>query len=239
MTFRGTAGFCLILLIVVASAATAFAAEPNQLTAAEKAAGWILLFDGRTPSGWRNFKKPAFPATGWVVEEGWLHCLGQGGGDIITDAEFDNFEFAWEWRLAPGGNSGVKYFVSEKRNSPLGHEYQLIDNERNADAKLRDGRRVTGSFYDVLKPSGAVPNPPGAINHSRLVVRGNAVEHWLNGEKVLHYECGSEALQTAIADSKFKNTPGFADKVKGPLLLQDHHSEIWFRNLKIRPVSAP
>ncbi len=209
-------------------------ATSNALTAAEKRAGWKLLFDGQNTTGWRSFKKQTFPSQGWVVEGGWLHCLGKGGGDIITDAEFDDFELQWEWKQAPVGNSGVKYFISEKRSSPIGHEYQMIDDAQNPDARLANGRHLTAGVYDVLKPGGTRPKPMGEINQSRIRVEGNHVEHWLNGDKVLEYDCGSDALKQAVAQSKFKNTSGFGEKVRGHLLLQDHHSEVWFRNLKIR-----
>jgi hypothetical protein len=210
------------------------AAEPNHLSETERAEGWKLLFDGQSPAGWHTFKKTTFPAKGWEAKEGWLHCLGQNGGDLISAAEFEDFELQWEWRLAANGNSGLKYFISETRSSPIGHEYQLIDDDRNEDAKLANGKRLTGGLYDVLKPVGAKAKPMGEVNQSRILVKGNHVEHWLNGEKVLEYECGSEAMKAAVAASKFKNTPGFGQKIKGHFLLQDHHSEVWFRNLKIR-----
>lgn len=218
----------------------AFCAESiNQLTEEDKAGGWKLLFEGKTTKGWHNFKTNTV-SRGWEIEDGWLHCLGkQGGGDIISDAEFDNFDLQWEWKQAKAGNSGVKYFVSESREQPLGHEYQMIDDERNGDAKLAQGKRVTGSFYDVLKPERIdLTKEPGEINHSRIVVRGNHVEHWLNGAKVLDYSCDSEALKAALQQSKFKNTRGFGDKIKGHILLQDHHSEVWFRNIKLRELAA-
>jgi hypothetical protein len=223
------------LALLLAGAAAAEAPTANQLTDGEKAAGWKLLFDGKTTEGWRTFKKQSFPAKGWVVEDGWLHCLGKGGGDVISDAEFGDFELKWEWKQAPAGNSGVKYFVTETRNAALGHEYQMIDEEREPDAKSADGKRVTASFYDVLKPSTAPPTrSAGEINQSRVLVKGNRVEHWLNGVKVLEYECGSEAVKAAVAASKFKTTTGFGNKMKGHILLQDHHSEVWFRNIKVR-----
>ena len=106
----------LMLMLLVAATTMAVAAPVNQLARREKAAGWRLLFDGKTTHGWRSFKKPSFPDQGWRVEDGWLHCLGKGGGDIITDAQFDDFELQWEWKLAAGANSGVKYFVLESRN---------------------------------------------------------------------------------------------------------------------------
>ena len=115
----------------------------------------------------------------------------------------------------------------------------MIDDDRNGDAKLAKGKRVTGSFYDVLKPDRIdVAKPAGEINRSRVIVRGNHVEHWLNGAKVLDYSCDSEALKTALQESKFKNTKGFGEKIKGHLLLQDHHSEVWFRNIKVRELPA-
>jgi hypothetical protein len=232
-----TSSLKTLLITIVAGLLGVFACL--RATAAEsKDADWKLLFDGKTTAGWRTFKKDTFPAKGWVVEDGWLHCLGNGGGDIITDAEFDDFELVWEWKQASAGNSGVKYFITETRNAAIGHEYQMIDEEREPDAKLADGKRVTASFYDVLKPTRVATKPPGEINHSRILVQGNHVEHWLNGEKVLEYECGSDAMKRAVAVSKFKNTPGFGDKIKGHILLQDHHSEVWFRNVKLRALSG-
>lgn len=198
------------------------------------AGGWRYLFDGKSTSHWRGFKKDSFPKSGWTVEDGWLHCLGKDGGDIITIEQFGDFELELEWKIAPGANSGVKYFVTETRNSPIGHEYQIIDDDTNPDAKIADGKHLTAGFYDVFKPQNANPLPPGQINHSKIVVIGNKVEHWLNGVKVLEYTCSSPELKQAIQNSKFKNTAGFGEKIKGHILLQDHHSEVWFRNIKIK-----
>jgi len=207
----------------------------NQLTPEQKAAGWQLLFDGTSTNGWRSFKKQSFPANAWVIEHGWLHCLGKAPGDIISTGEYDDFELEWEWKLEPGGNSGVKYFVLESRNSALGHEYQMLDDTANPDGKIADGKHLTASFYDVLKPSLPLPSKPiGDINQSRISVKAGHVEHWLNGLKVLDYHCGSEAVKEAVAKSKFKNTAGFGNCVKGHILLQNHESQVWFRNIKIR-----
>ena len=234
------------LLAAICGVAAACAAEDtltatkaNQLTPDEKTAGWILLFDGGTTAGWQTFKTGHFPAKGWEVQDGWLHCLGKGGGDIVSDAQFEDFELQWDWKQARGGNSGVKYFVIDSRPAPLGHEYQMIDDEREPDATKADGKRMTAAFYDVFKPTVHTPTKqPGEINHSRILVRGNHVEHWLNGVKVLEYECGSEATKAAVAQSKFKDTAGFGNKVRGRILLQDHHSEVWFQNVKLRPAPA-
>jgi hypothetical protein len=231
---------CWSLVLLTAAASMLSAAPSNQLTDTEKAAGWKLLFDGKTTQGWHTFKKQSFPDKGWVVEDGWLHCLGKGGGnkgggEIISEAEFNDFELQWEWKQAPAGNSGVKYFILDSRKDPLGHEYQMIDDEREPDATRADGKRVTASFYDVLAPTTRPKvKSPGEINSSRIIVKGNHVEHWLNGVKVLEYECGSEVVKAAVTASKFKTTPGFGDKAKGHLLLQDHNTKVWFRNLRIR-----
>ena len=227
---------CLTFSLILTVGSAVSGATTNQLTEEEKAGGWKLLFDGTTTHGWHSFKKETFPAKGWLVEDGWLHGLGKGGGNILSDAEFDQFELQWEWKQAPAGNSGLKYFVLETRNSPLGHEYQMIDDEHASDAS--HAKRVTAAFYDVLKPTTKpATKPAGEINQSRVVVKGNHVEHWLNGTKVLEYSCSSEEVKTAIAASKFKNVPGFGDRVKGHFLLQEHGSEVWFRNLKIRDLS--
>jgi hypothetical protein len=211
------------------------AAEPNQLTPEETAAGWRLLFDGKTTQGWRSFRKDRFPSKGWVVEEGWLKCIAGGrGGDIVTVDQFTDFDLRWEWRLPPRANNGVKYFITEERSQAIGHEYQLID-----ETLVKNDKQRTASFYDVLPPRSDKPlKPPGEINQSRILVQGNHVEHWLNGAKVLEYELGSEAVAAAIARSKFKSVSGFGTKIKGRLLLTEHGSEACFRSIKLRPLPA-
>lgn len=206
--------------------------KANELTPEEKKAGWQLLFDGRTTQGWRSFKKSAFPSKGWVVEDGWLKCLERGGGgDIVSEGKFEEFELEWEWRLPRGGNNGLKYFITEERSSAIGHEYQMID-----DSLVKNSPKgLTASFYDVLPPAKKTPlKPNGEINHSRVVVRGQTVEHWLNGEKVLQYELGSSEVLEAVARSKFKDVGGFGKRLRGHILLTDHRDEAWYRNIKIR-----
>ncbi len=235
MQKRGT----ILVLVSLLCAPFSGWAAPNQLSPKERTAGWKLLFDGKTTAGWRSFKKHSFPKGDWNVEDGWLHCLGHGGGDIISDGQFDQFALEWEWKQARGGNSGVKYFVTEKRRAALGHEYQMIDDWREPDAKAAHGKRVTAAFYDVFAPTTPPPlKQPGQVNHSRIVVIGNHVEHWLNGKKVLEYDCGSPATMAAVHASKFRHTPWFGTRIKGHILLQDHHSQVWFRNIKILDLSG-
>jgi hypothetical protein len=213
---------------------SAFAAEPNTLTAEEKAAGWKLLFDGQTTAGWRSMKKTTFPTTGWAVADGWLvKVAGQRGGDVISLEKYADFELTWEWRIPARANNGIKYMILEERGG-IGHEFQMID-----DAIIKNPKQQTASFYDVLPPK---PHQPVKLkpetNQSRLVVQGNHVEHWLNGEKVLEYDCGSAEVLKAVAASKFKTVKDFGQKVKGHILLTDHNDEAAFRNLKIRELPA-
>jgi hypothetical protein len=220
-------------LLAVLAADTA---AVNALSDAEKAEGWQLLFDGKTTAGWRGFKKAGFPALGWSVVDGCLtHPSRGGGGDIITEQTFDEFELRFEWRMAANGNSGVKYFLTEDRGGAIGHEYQLLTG-REVDSVQRPSKGGTGGFYDVLPPEIPIQlRPADQFNESRILVRGNQVEHWLNGQRTVAYELGSPAVMAAVANSKFKDVQGFGTRVRGHILLQDHGGAIWFRNLKIRP----
>ena len=237
------------VVVLVAATTGLFAQAPQgtgALSAAERAEGWRLLFDGATTKGWRGFKKPAFPARGWLIESGTIKHLASGGepspdsGDIITTDVFDDFDLRFEWRVVPGANSGVKYFVTEERAGPIAHEYQVIDDERHPDAKIGP-HRATAALYDAIAaPAGKKLKPAGEFNEGRILVRGLHVEHWLNGAKVIEYELGSPALMAAKAKSKFKDVAGWGEKLKGHILLQDHGDEVVFRNLRVRePRSRP
>ena len=208
--------------------------EPNTLSAWERQAGYELLFDGQSTRGWRAFGKPGFPEQGWVVEDGWLHHrAGAGGGDIITGEKFENFVLEFEWRIAKAGNSGVKYFISEQRGAPIGHEYQVIDDAAHPDAS-HGPKRQTAALYDALPPVDPAVHPAGSINHSRIVVNGDDVEHWLNGRLALRYRVGSPEMVAAKAASKFKNEALWGTRFPTSILIQDHHDEVWYRDIRIR-----
>ena len=197
-------------------------------------AKWQPLLGSNTTNTWRTYGGKGFPQTGWVVEGDILHLKPGGiGGELVSVEAFDDFEFEWEWKLASKANNGIKYLVTEARPSAPGHEYQMVD-----DITMPNPKYQTATFYDVLPVQ--VPTkvkPIGEWNQSRLIIQGNHIEHWLNGEKVLAYELGSEEVKAALAKSKFKDAPGFGDKIKGHLLLTNHKDETWYRNLRIRELS--
>ncbi len=222
----------------------------NTLTAAEKAAGWRLLWDGRTTTGWRGVKSDGFPDRKWEIADGVLTVLeakdplSVGGGSIITREQFTNFELVTDFRLAPGANSGIKYFVQSNLDPEnktgagpsVGCEFQLLDDERHPDGKLgRDGNRTLAALYDLIPPATTKPSKPvGEWNTARILVQGRHVEQWLNGQKVLEYERGSADFRARVAQSKFKNIPGFGEWPEGHILLQEHGDRVDFRNLKLR-----
>jgi len=211
---------------------------PNTLTAAEKAAGWQLLFDGQTLDAWRGYRREALPDAGWEIKDGTVRTVAKvKGAELITRKKFNDFELAWEWRVAPGGNNGVKYFVTEERPQSPGHEYQMID-DSGYPGKL-SANHHTADFYDVLPAAADKPTrPAGEWNSSRIVVRGLRVEHWLNGTKVLTYELGSPAVKAGIEKSKFKGHAGFGEKIAGHIMLTYHQDECWYRSLKIRELAG-
>ncbi|MDB5264339.1 MAG: hypothetical protein JWQ14_3622 [Adhaeribacter sp.] len=216
-------------------------AEENTLTAAEKAAAWQLLFDGKTHNGWRGVNQKTFPEQGWKIENGELVVLktdgdkARQGGDIITTGQFDDFELTLEAKLTAGGNSGLKYFVTERKGSAIGLEFQLLDDDRHPDAKMgKNGNRTIGSLYDLIPAQNKKGVPVGEWNKIRLIVRQKHVEHWLNGSPVVSFERGSPAFRQLVAESKYKKYKNFGEAAQGYILLQDHGDEVHFRNIKIR-----
>jgi len=228
------------------------AARPNELTAAERAAGWRLLFDGRTLTGWRGLGYDSVPTAHWKVTDGAIEKIASGnvpkladgqpahGGDLMTVDSFGDFELAFEWKVAPGANSGVKYNVSEQlsmsqapNHAALGFEYQILDDDRHEDGKLPSHR--AGALYDLIAPNARKHlRPVGEWNQSRIVFRGRHGEHWLNGEKIVEFDLGTPRMDSLIAASKYRSIPGFADRRAGHIVLQDHGDEAYFRSIKVR-----
>lgn len=220
---------------------------PNNLSAYEKSEGWKLLFDGKTTNGWVGAYKNSFPANGWEIKDGTLNVLPSGGaestngGDIVTKDQYSAFDLSFDFKITPGANSGVKYFVtlSEKNaGSAIGLEFQLLDDTLHPDAKLgRDGNRTLGSLYDLIKADKQKRfiRPPGQWNTGRVVVYpNNHVVHYLNGVKVLEYDRGSAAFRELVALSKYKVWKDFGEAPKGHILLQDHGNAVSFKSIKIK-----
>ena len=217
----------------------------NTLSSMEKRNGWILLFDGKTTTGWRGAYREEFPAQGWKIEGGELIVIksdgreARNGGDIITKEKYGNYELTLEAKLTPGANSGVKYFVTERLpkspGSAIGLEFQILDDDLHPDAKMgKSGNRTIGSLYDLIPAASKTPRSIGEWNQVRIISNNNKVEHWLNGSKVVEYERGSSAFRALVAESKYKNFEGFGEAPEGHLLLQDHGDEVHYRNIKLR-----
>jgi hypothetical protein len=238
-----TAASCLLAVSAVACSgpartdadampAGAAGTMQNGLTARERQEGWRLLFDGQTLTGWRGYGTQTMPA-GWAVVNGALTRTGQAA-DIITTDTFRNFDLQLEWKIAPGGNSGIFYRAVEG-DGPIYHyapEYQILDDQAHADG----GSDLTsaGANYGLHPAPRGIVKPVGEWNTARIVVQRNRVEHWLNGQKIVDYELGSPDWQQRVAKSKFNEWPKYGKAEQGHIGLQEHGSEVSFRNIKLR-----
>jgi hypothetical protein len=197
---------------------------------------WKVLFAGQATGAWRGFKQDAFPDKAWKVEAGTLKTIvGGQPRDIITREKYRDFELELEWKIAPGGNSGIIYLVSEDfdQTYQTGPEMQVLDDAKHADGK--EPKTSAGSLFALIAPdNNKVLEPVGSWNKVRLIVHNRHVEHWLNGRKVLAYELGSDQLRALVAASKFKSFPRFAQNREGYLALQNHGDEVWYRKIRIR-----
>lgn len=219
----------------------------NELSAKEKEDNWILLFDGKSTDGWRGYGKDSFPQ-GWVIEDGALKVLGSGsgeaggGGDIIFDEEFKDFELSLEYKVSEGGNSGIFYLAKEVEGEPIytsAPEFQILDNERHPDARLgKNGNRQAGSLYDLIPAQPQNSKPAGEWNTASIIVYRGTVIHNQNGENVVEYHLWTDKWNEMVADSKFKDWENFknagGEEKTGYIGLQDHGDDVWFRNIKIK-----
>jgi hypothetical protein len=304
-TKQSTKGLLALLMfhfvLFFSCSETLSSSEPNQLTAQEESSGWQLLFDGSTFAGWTVVEEVDFPREAWSVEDGCLKATSskRSGADLITEETFDDFELKFEWRLSPGGNSGVKYRVQEGLRDPgrvrrtnwaigfsigflgialvlgvllkgrrvpnryrsaglfcavlavgltllgayrvfslsgpsgnaVGLEFQLFDGQQPGVLSMQYS---SGALYDLISPTSDPTRPAGEFNEGRILVRGNQLEHWINGVRILECDLDSELLKDRVSESKFRNISEFGKQTPGHISLQHHQDEVWFRNIKIR-----
>ena len=206
------------------------------LAASSSAAdGWTVLFDGKSTDQLRGYKMKGFPTNNWAVEDGTLHCLPKGGPDLVTVEKYENFDLEFEWKVSPGGNSGVMYRVAETQGAPYqtGPEYQVLDDDKHGDGK--NPKTSSGSLYALIAPNSAKTlKPVGEWNSSRIVMNKNHVEHWLNGAKVVEYTWGSPEVQELVGKSKFKGWSTFMGESSGHIDFQAHGQEVWYRNIRVK-----
>lgn len=251
----------------------------NTLAPEEAADGWILLFDGETFDGWEDPAREVPPGDAWVVEDGCIKAVDRPRlrEDLLTRETFRDFEFAFEWKISPGGNSGVKYLVQDRavlvagRTDPnakkfedrvhyelehrlgdrstlspedrieeylIAYEFQIIDNQGHPDARA-DQNRTASAIYGLAAPQNPVVRPVGEFNQSRIVLRGNRVQHWLNGDLAVDVDLTSEEVQAGLEKRWTQESPVYQlltemPRRESPIALQHHNDEVWFRNLKIR-----
>jgi len=250
---------CSLSLFSCSTAEEGAPAEPpadqeaglNILTEAEKAAGWELLFDGKSLDKFRGYRMDSIPP-GWEIQDGLLAFNAdhgeEGYGDLITREQYASFELSLEWKITPCANSGILFHVSEESDQEwhTGPEYQIVDATEGcwSDYRAPDSERAPGSDlkfsqfsganYDLHPPTRDAVKPVGEWNLTRLVVNGPHVEHWLNGEKVVEYELWSDEWKKLVAASKFNEYPDYGMKKTGHIVLQDHGKSLWFRNIKVK-----
>jgi len=233
-SISSTVKFCNMILMLSLPFIT-FAQNDNSISAAETTSGWKLLFDGKSLNGWRGYNNTSTQA--WAVENGII--VNKAGKDIqhsdlITDSKYGDFELSFDWRVENGANSGLIYRIEEGKwaSYESGPEYQLIDDKGYKD-KL-EMSQLSGACYDMYSPTSDVAKPAGQFNTSRIVAKGNHVEHYLNGVKVAEYDFFSDDWKAKKEKSKWKDTKQYGQASSGHIALQDHGGGISFRNIKIR-----
>jgi hypothetical protein len=219
------------------------ASQANELTAAEKAEGWELLFNGTDLTGWKRYNHDTIGPL-WTVKDGTIICDGSGlgegtanGGSLMTIRQFGNFELSVDWKISAGGNSGIIYHVIEKpeykHDYETGPEMQVMD-DAGWKGELHDAQKV-GSNYDMYPaPATKKVMPVGEWNNARIVYNNGHVEHWLNGEKTVEFEENSPDFQERYKKSKWTGYPGWNKSRTGSISLQDHGAPVYFRNIKIK-----
>jgi Domain of Unknown Function (DUF1080) len=232
MRFNQLSAFALIVLL------SAFSANAGN---APKKGKWTTIFDGKTLAGWHIYNKPGQVVDAkWTVADDAIHLTAGGSGDLVTDKEYGDFELEIEWKIAPGGNSGIIYHVHEdpkfKATYMTGPEMQVLDDERHPDSKAgHDGNHKAGTLYDLQPPMDATAvKPADEWNKAKLVITKGKATHYLNGKKMAEYPTAGPEWDKMVAASKFKGWEGFGKYSTGHIALQDHGNKVWYRNIRIR-----
>jgi hypothetical protein len=229
-----------IAIVAALVCAPSILAQPNSLSPAEQAAGWKLLFDGKTSEGWRGYRTDSFPTSGWTIEDGCIKSIAGSAPDVMTKAQYTDFELELEWKASEKGNSGICYRVQEKHDASwqTGPEYQILD-DTTYGAKP-DDMHSAGACYELAAPAATKKlNPAGQFNRARIVVHNGLVQHFLNGVKVCEARMDDASWKDRIAKSKFKEFEGFGLQPTGYIAIQHHGNDMWFRSIKIRDLSKP
>ncbi len=216
---------------VQAAEGAAESAEPNTLTAKEKADGWKLLFNGNNTDGWRKYRGKEI-GSGWKIEDGALCRAGDGAGDIVTAEQYDSFELVLDYRISKGGNSGLMFHVTEDEGAPwmTGPEIQIQDNKDGHDPQK------SGWLYQLYPAKSDATKPAGEWNRLRVLISPQKCETYMNGVKYNEYIKGNKDWDERVAKSKFGSMPKFGKATKGYICLQDHGNAVCFRNIKLRPI---
>ncbi len=227
----------LFLSIIALASCNNVKKEAASTAASAKAAS---LFDGKTFKGWHNYNDTG-TIKSWTIEDSALVCLGTAkdahGGDIVTDAEYENFELSWDWKMTPGGNSGVMYHVVEnpKYIAPYhtGPEYQMID-DVGFPSKLEEWQKTGADYAMNLANNKKVVKPVGEWNSSKIIFNKGAVEHWLNGEKIVSFQAWDDKWNKDKTTGKWKDFPDYGLAKKGRIALQDHGNKVYFKNIAVK-----